>query len=270
VAVADALTAGPPLRSPLGVAAAGLDALLGIGIVIIAATSGSTDPPGAATPRWVPLAAILLVPSVIGLVAALTGTRVLLVVAGVAALARAGSAFSGLTLPFLLPALLYLRAAMGAARRPPLDRQARLRLVLFVPLAVPLALLIVMTTGVLGLLLLVAAAGVASAIGRARRRPPEPTRIEALGGLVITVLLLGAPLALWWTSSTQCWVERQTPDGVVRLEADPPADGVFRLGPDVVAAGCESGVATTQGLALGGGFLVLALAGAVGIARRQP
>jgi len=96
----------------LGVAAAAFAAACALMLAIVAAANRS---PGA--PQEVPYAPVLglmlAAPAGIGVLGAMSGRRVLLVAAGVACLAQSAIAFSGVTLVFLVPALLFLRAGIA-------------------------------------------------------------------------------------------------------------------------------------------------------------
>jgi hypothetical protein len=97
-----------------------LGALLAMGyavvVGVIAATQGNPEPP-TPVPSWAVIAALLAVPGAVGLVAAARGSGPLLLVAGFLCLLQSFVAMSGVTLGFVVPAVVMLGAAGGSAQR---------------------------------------------------------------------------------------------------------------------------------------------------------
>ena len=104
-----------PARDPrrLGLAAAAI--IAGYALVVAAisanATAGELRPPEV-VPSPIRLALLFLLPAAIGAIGAMRRSRPMLVAAGVLCLAQSFVAFSGVTIPFLVPAIVLL--ALGA------------------------------------------------------------------------------------------------------------------------------------------------------------
>jgi hypothetical protein len=98
----------------LGLAAAAI--IAGYALVLAANSANATATAGLRPPETVPapirLALLFLLPAVIAAIGAMRRSRPILVAAGVLCLAQSFVAFSGVTIPFVVPALLLL--ALGA------------------------------------------------------------------------------------------------------------------------------------------------------------
>jgi hypothetical protein len=166
---------------------------------------------------------------------------------------------------FLVPALIFFRAAAAArpARREPVRL---LHWVALAALAVPVALLVSLNLGIFGVVGLVAIGGVAPfLLGRGRFSVPWR---EALIGVVVVGLVLGALYSAFANTQTICWNARSTSAGLV-YERIPVQQESGPIGGDtgIVASGCAGGQPTIEGAALTGIFLVGAMAIAVQAAR---
>jgi hypothetical protein len=139
--------------------------------------------------RSVTTVAMLSVPALIGAFGAWSGRRVLVVSAATVALLQSLVAFSGVTIPFLIPSLLWFRAAITMPDTGHGRTELRpIRLLLIAVVAVPLTLALLYATGLLGLLLLVA---LAVLVAR-KQSGPRVARREALIGAVVVVLGVAA------------------------------------------------------------------------------
>jgi hypothetical protein len=98
----------------LGLAGAAI--IAGYALVLAANSANATATAGLRPPETVPapirLALLFLLPAVIAAIGAMRRSRPILVAAGVLCLAQSFVAFSGVTIPFLVPAILLL--ALGA------------------------------------------------------------------------------------------------------------------------------------------------------------
>jgi len=270
------------------IAAAFAAALVVLLMVIVAANQNSLGPPPT-IPRWLPIGLAYGAPAIIGWLGALGDRRPVLAAAGLLYLSLALLAFSGVTLPFLLPALLFLRAATD--RRPvaepgdqlesgPALRNRRRRLLVVLAaglLSTPVAVWLVLNLGIAGVVGLILAAGLAQlARGRRTGRQPgsgEPTTTGtaaplpgALAAIAIVVLVLAGLGAAIATTEQRCWVRTDTPAGPVFRQV-PPADEMT-LGPGESAGGCDSGEYTLVGLGLEAGLICVAIALAALVALR--
>lgn len=244
-----------------------------IGAVSAAATSGAAGAaasPGTAVARPVLLAAILAVPGIVGWLGARSRRPSVLIAASAACALQAIVAMSGVTLVFLIPALLFLAAVDDRAGRPidarptvnaPPEPRRWLRTAVVAVAIAPIAILAVVAGGILGVLTLVVIAGSAVVRQRYAAAPTMPgLRGVSLGiaaGLLIVALHVGAGAALVATSEEVCWVQHD--DGSVHRIPPTPT---LSLGPGDRAAGCAGGTFTTEGILLA----TAALAGEVAIA----
>jgi len=257
-------------------------------MLIVAANQNSLGPPST-IPRWLPIGLAYGAPAVVGWLGALGGSRPLLVAACLLYLPLALLAFSGVTLPFLLPALLFLRAATeprpvagpgdqldsGPALR---NRRRRLLVVLAAGLlSTPVVVWLVLNLWIAGVAGLILAAGLAQLArwGSTGRQPGsgEPTTTGtaarlpgALAAIAIVVLVLAGLGAAIATTEQRCWARTDTPAGPVFRQV-PPAD-VMTRGPGESAGGCDSGEYTVAGLGLEAGLISVAIALAALVALR--
>jgi hypothetical protein len=216
-------------------------------------------PPGLA------IGLLYAVPGVIAALGATGSRRSLLAAAAFASAAGSVVAFSGVTIIFLVPALLFAAAA-GAGETRSAARSATTwrfgRLVAFAVLAVPVVVLAVLTLGIFvvpAIVLLVLAIEIA--------RGAAPTSVgNQLAGLgiaaVVAGLVIGSGFMLFAMTETRCWEAYQTPSGI-EYRTVPETEGtVVQSGPDQIAGGCDSGALTPRGAALA----ALLSGGAIGVA----
>ncbi|TMC63598.1 MAG: hypothetical protein E6J17_04925 [Chloroflexi bacterium] len=253
-----------PVRT-LGLFAAAIAALWAAGLALLTASNQTPGLP-AEIPWPLVFGAVLGTPALIGGLGAVSGRRTLLVAAGILCLADSVLAFSGVTLVLLVPGLAFLRAA--AATPPPAIREPvrPLRRVALAALAAPVAVLAVLNFGVFGVVGLVALSGVVAILAR-RGRPAVGLR-DAVTGIAVVGLVLGAMFAALTNTQTICWNARSTPTGVV-YERIPVQQEFGPIGGDtgIVASGCAGGQPTIEGTALTSTLLVGAIAIAAEAAR---
>lgn len=256
-------------------------------MLIVTANRDGMGPPST-IPHWLPLGLAYGAPAVIGWFGVLSDRRPLLATAGLLYVPLAVLAMSGVTLPFLLPALLYLRAATGGRLAPEpgdqlgsgpvfVNRRRRLLLVLAAGLlSTPAVVWLVLNLGIVGVIGLVVAGGLAQLArgGKTGRQPGsgEPTATgptERLAGtlatVAIVVLVLAGLGAAIGTTEERCWIRTDTPSGPVFRQI-PPTD-TMTLGPGESAGGCDSGEYTPGGIALEGGLVAIAIGIATLVAR---
>ena len=233
---------------------------LSLGVMAVPRDSGRLQPPD----WWVPIVAIsvlLAMPGALAMVGAAAGRRAILIVAGVLCGVQSVIAFSGVTLVYLIPAVLLLWAAGGDdVDRPPVRPS---RILLAALLGVPIVAVLIGTIGFLAPLVLILVA----ALVRLRRRTGSgrsPIRIaagEALLGVGILVLVVAAWVTFFAMTETACWVAGQAADGGLSWQRVPAAD-TRELGPGEVAETCAGGQPTPLSLELAGGLLLAAAIGA--------
>lgn len=86
--------------------------------VAIGALISQTGPPGDPIPAWLGIAALLTLPGAIALIGVQRNAPVLILVAGGLCVVQSFLAMSGVTLAFLVPAILLLGSVIGARFRP--------------------------------------------------------------------------------------------------------------------------------------------------------
>jgi hypothetical protein len=209
---------------------------------------------------------ILATPALIGGLGAVSGRRTLLVAAGILCLVESVLAFSGVTLIFLVPALLFLRAAASTPTSAPREPVRPIRLVVLVALAVPVALLAVLNLGIFGIVGLVGLGVLVPALRR--RGAPRVGVADAFVGIAVVGLVLGALFAAFANTQTICWNARSTPAGL-GYERIPATNefGPIGLETGIVSSGCAGGQPTIEGAALTGILLIGAIAVAAQAAR---
>ena len=228
-------------------------------VISVAANRDGLGPPPT-IPSLFPLGLLYGAPAAIGWLGARSARRPLLTSAGLLYLPLAVLAFSGVTLPFLLPALLYLRAA--ATREPvassaelprPPGRSSRRSLIALAAVlaSVPIVLWIVASLGIFGVVGVVAVAGLAPALtrrvqptaaDRSSGRPGRTMRAQlrgALGAAAIVALVL----AHWGGRDRHdktCWIRART--------SSCPAVPATTRSPCRAAAarGCDGGTCTPR------------------------
>ena len=195
-----------PARDPrrLGLAAAAI--IAGYALVVAAisanAAAGELRPPET-VPAPVRLAVLFLLPAVAA-IGAIRRSRPILVAAGVLCLAQSFVAFSGVTIPFVVPAFLLL--ALGA-----------------------------------------------------RSDGTASSRRAKVGGVVVVLLGFAMWVAPFSLTETTCWVAETGADGAI-VSRQVPETETQTLGPTEVAAGCDGGTVTVQGVALAAVFWIGAVA----------
>jgi hypothetical protein len=204
--------------------------------------------------------AILATPALIGGLGATSGRRSLLFAAGILCGVQSVLSFSGVTLVFLVPALLFLRAA-STATSSPREPVRPIRLVALVALAIPVALLAVLNLGIFGIVGLVGLAALVPALNR--RTAPRVDPREALIGIAVIGFVLAAMYSTFANTETVCWNARSTPGRIVYERIPAQESGVISAESGIVSSGCAGGQPTIEGLALTGVFLVGAIAIAV-------
>ena len=253
---------------PGGLLAAGIAAACALGLGLVAAANQSPGPP-AAVPWPVVFGALLVAPAVIGALGAVSGRRSLLVAAGVLCLVQSVIAFSGVTLVFLVPAVLFLRAAVAPAPTPAPPRPAKPvqvgRWGALVALAIPVALLLVLNVGIFGIVGLVALAALAPAFRR--RAAPRLNVADLLIGIAVVGLVIAALYSALANTQTVCWNARSTPGGIVYERIPAQDEGPVEISSGIVSSGCAGGQPTFEGKALTAVLLIGAIAVAAQAAR---
>jgi hypothetical protein len=250
--------AGSSPPRTLGLLATATDAACAAGLALLTASNQTPGLPSE-VPWPVVFGALLAMPALIGGLGTVSGRRTLLVAAGILCLAESVLAFSGVTLVLLVPGLLFLRAAATASAPAVREPVRPLRWVLLAALAAPIAVLAVLNLGVLGVVGLVAICGVVAIVAR-RGRPPVGL-LDALIGVAVVGLVLGAMFVALTNTQTICWNARSSPTGVV-YERIPVTNefGPIGLETGIVSSGCAGGQPTVQGAALTGVLLIGAVA----------
>jgi hypothetical protein len=254
-----------PSRS-LGLLATAMAAACATGLAGVAAANQSPGPP-AVIPWPVLFGAILGMPAVIGGLGAVAGRRSLLVAAGVLCLAQSVLSFSGVTLVLLLPALVFLRAAVTVpplepAHEPePREPVRVLRWLALIAVAVPVALLTVLNLGIVGIVGLVALAAALPALRRRAARRVSLT--DGFIGIATVALVLAAMFSAFANTQTVCWNASSTPAGIVYQWIPAQEEGPVPIDSGIVSSGCSGGQPTFEGTALTGVLLIGAIAIAV-------
>jgi lysylphosphatidylglycerol synthetase-like protein (DUF2156 family) len=197
---------------------------------------------------------LLATPGLLALIAAATARPAVATAAGVLCLPQAVIAFSGVTLVFLIPALMILLSAGARDDQP--EQRSRVhpaRLLLAVILAIPIVYVVVATLGVLAPLLLVLIAGV---VGLARHDSPpgrgRRSRVslrEGATGAAIVVLVVAAWVVTLGLTETVCWVARQDASGGITWQQVPPTNQLT-IGAGEVGESCASGQPTAIAVGL--------------------
>ncbi|MGP1675398.1 MAG: hypothetical protein ACTS8Z_09310, partial [Candidatus Limnocylindrales bacterium] len=107
-------------RRRMGLIVSATIAVLAVAVAALPLIQGSMGPGGIDGPSIVPrplvIGSLLLLPALIGTIAAIRGSGPLFIAAGVLCLLQSFVAFSGVTLGFVLPAILLI--ALGIRRSP--------------------------------------------------------------------------------------------------------------------------------------------------------
>ena len=249
---------GPQIRTR-GLIAAAVE--LGLALVVMgiaSRSSGFPDPPEP-IPRGIALGALYAMPAVIGAIGALQGRRALLGAASVPSAIGSVLAFSGVTLMFGVPAILFAAAAGAHA---PASPRPGWRGAVLLPVGVAAVVLAVLRIGILALPLLMLIILAAELWRGGRSGLGRNSVVEAIVATLIVVLVVGAGVALFSTTETRCWAAERTATGIVYRDVPERPGGLIELSGNELAGGCDSGALTTRGAAIGA---VLA-AGAIGLA----
>ena len=259
-----------------------------LGVISVAANRDGLGPPPA-IPSSLPLGLLYGAPAAIGWLGSRSARRTLLTAAGLLYLPLAVLAFSGVTLPFLLPALLYLRAA--ATREPvasqperlrPRGRSSRRSLIALaaVLMSVPIVLWIVVSLGIFGLVGVVVVAGLAPTLERRVQPTPRTARLAGSAGRRDRSSLTRSRPRRSLPSSSPPPPRRssrpRSAAGSARTPRAVPCSGrslgrtrspCRRAG---TAGGCDGGVYTPTGIALESCLLVAAIGTALLVTRTRP
>jgi hypothetical protein len=259
-----------PSVNRLGVVAALLAIVLAVWVGWLVGRTDEIGPPPA-IPHGLRVTLMLMAPGVIGLVGALTNRPVALVAAAVTCIFQGMVAMSGATVPFLIPAILFLRSAVGLEASEQREPWRPWRMLLLVVLAVPVALWLVFFLGLFVVVPLIVIGVVGPSLGKY-----SGTRVgwrDGLVGIAVVGLVLAAFTGSVATSEEVCWVARRDATGTLRYErvAD---DSEGFLDPDIEMAGCDSGRPTPSGqvltFALLGSAIAVSFAASRQTARRRP
>ncbi len=246
----------------LGLIGAAVQVGLAVMLALVAGRPDAFPNPPQLIPRGVALAMLFLMPAIIGGIGAVSGRRSLLAAAAVLSTVGSILSFSGVTLLFLAPALIFGAAAgagavgNGTRQRPGWQALGLLTLATVGVIAASLVLGIFIIPVIV---LLVVALQLSRGAIR-RDEGASPTGVAAALGIV--ALVIGAAVALFGLTGTQCWRAERTPTGIEYRDVPGDASGTISLGPNEVAGGCDSGVPTAGGLAVAS---ILSLA-AIGVA----
>ena len=187
------MTTQDPRR--LGLGAAGIIAGYALVIAAISANAAAGELQAREiVPAPVRLAVLFLLPAAVAAIGAMRRSRPILVAAGVLCLAQSFVAFSGVTIPFVVPAFVLL--ALGVR---------------------------------------------SDGTGSSWR--------ATVGGVVVILLGFAMWVALFSLTETTCWVIETGADGTINSRQVPVTE-TQTLGPTDVAAGCNGGAVTAEGVAL--------------------
>jgi hypothetical protein len=215
-------------------------------VVVVRTNSGNTfEPPDQAAGRMTFLT-LLALPGVLGLVGAWRTRPMVLVGAGLLSVLGAMSSFSGVTLLYLIPAVGLFAAA---ADRPPREGSIHpARLLAVIGIAIPVALVIVFTLGVFGVLALVLAGGfLMNRDGEGKL--PRITASEGALGLIAAMLVIAAWFAVLGLTEAACWSGQATASGTIEWVRIPVTD-TLSVEAGEVGETCTSSHPTATGLAL--------------------
>jgi hypothetical protein len=257
-------TDASPMHS-IGLLGAAVQLFLAAVLGGIAGGSSAFPNPPELVPRGLAIGLLYAVPAVVAALGAIGGQRSVLAAAALASAIGSVVAFSGVTVIFAVPALLFAVAAgAGGARRLTSSTPTRhvWRLAVFGMLAVPVVVLAVLSLGIFvipGIVLLVLIVEIA----RGAAPASLGNRLMGLGiGAVVGGLIIGSGWVLFSMTETRCWAAYQTASGIEYRTMPELPGGEIQPGPDQVAGGCDSGELTPRGAALA----ALLAGGAIGVA----
>jgi hypothetical protein len=238
---------------------------LAFAVVLGVGAGGSSDfpDPPEVVPRGLAMGLLYATPAVIGALGAIGRRRSVLAAAAAATTIGSVLSFSGVTLIFLVPGLLFAAAAGATARA---GRSTSLRSpwrpMLFTVVAVPAAVLAVLTYGVFGIAALVLVVVILEVM-RGASPAPLSARLTGLAvGIVVVGLLVGSGWALLATTETRCWAAYETPAGIEYRTMPESERGPIHLNRDAIGGGCNGGELTVRGAAIA----ALLAVGAIGVA----
>lgn len=239
--------------------AGGATIAFSVTIWLLAQSQTDLAPPDV-VPRPLLTAILLGVPGLLGWIGAATGRRTVLIAAGTLCLVQSAISFSGVTLLFLLPGVVFLRAATEERDASGGQPMRLLMVAVAAVVSVPIALIVVFNTGLLGVLTLALVAGLAASRRFDKGRPAVSGRNAGRGSAVV-ILVIGAWAAILAWTETTCWIATAAAGGGLAWERIPPTD-TLTLGPGIVASSCSSGQATPTGVVVAAVFLIMALGAA--------
>jgi hypothetical protein len=251
------------LRS-IGLLAAGVQLVLAVMLMGVASRSGAFPNPLETIPRGVALALLYALPAVVGAIGALQGRRALLAAASAASAIGSVLAFSGVTLIFGVPAILF---AAAAGAQSPASPRLGWRGALLLPVGLAAVVLAVIRIGILVLPLLIFMILAVELWRGGRSGLGRNSAIEAIAAALIVVLVVGAGVALFSTTETRCWAAERTAAGVVYRDVPERPGGLIELSGNEIAGGCDSGALTWRGAAFGALLAALAVGLALIIGR---
>lgn len=215
----------------IGLFAAENQIVLAIALLVLVNQLRETVGPPEPVNRGLALGLIYALPAAVGGLGAWAGRRSLLAAAAVACAVGSVLSFSGITLLFLIPALLFALAAAApggayAASRgaPDAPKAGRDWSGAFVGLTLAVALV---------------------------------------------ALMVGSAVSLLALTEAQCWIGEENPDGVIVYEIVPDINGIS-VQSKGESAGCSSGVLTVRGAVVAAVLGLGALGLAVRAARPRP
>jgi hypothetical protein len=211
--------------------------------------SRSSDFPNPPEPisRGIALGALYAMPAVIGAIGALQGRRAMLAAASAASAIGSVLAFSGVTLIFGVPAILF---AAAAGAQPPASPRLGWRGAVLLPVGVAAVVLAVLRIGILALPLLTLIVLAAELWQGGRSDLGRNSVVEAIVATLIVVLVVGAGVALFSTTETRCWAAERTAAGLVYRDVPERPGGLIELSGNELAGGCDSGALTARGAAI--------------------
>lgn len=221
-------------------------------------------------PRGLALGLLYTLPALIGALGALRRRRSMLAAAAVLSCAGSILAFSGVTLVFLVPALVFATAAGVTSGVTPRARPSWRALVLLA-LSVAAVVVAVLRLGILVLPLLVLFV-LALEVGRGLRAHAAGPGSQVAGSLLAVVVVclgIGAGWALLSMTEMRCWEAYQTPDGIEYRTVPDPGTGSITLEPGGIGGGCDSGALTMRGAITASALGLTAVALAARLGRRH-
>lgn len=236
----------PPKARPWTLGLTGAAAHVGLAFMIggLASGTGTFPAPPEPIPRGVALFLLLALPGVIGALGAVSGDTALLAAAAVLAAAASVIGFSGITLIFLMPALMFAVAAGKDADQAPRPRRPVVVSAAIVFIGGAVVLAAVQRLGIFVLPLIVVLVLALGVLGQRRRR-------MGLGGAAATLLIVLAGVAAGWSllalTETRCWEAHQTPNGIEYRSVPETSTHVFPAETNIVASGCDGGALTPRG-----------------------